>query len=338
MKIDFIASHQSLEVGSYRIWIHDAIPVLHDQDVSINIVENISQTRPDATLIFSKNDYGRAPDLRNEKRLIGAINIAADDPVSNLDFVIVGSPEERSSFLPVCKNVFVVNLIERMYQGQALKNHVDDGTLTIGYHGSFSHLMKIGTTGFVSAFLKVREKYPRLKISTLTSDPKLCDRILHSIGLPSDLYKNKKWKFETALKTISEFDVGIVPNITDVMTMVPTMKEWVSSDNGLYETDFCVRYKNKSNAGRSFVFNQLGIPVIADFTPSNMPMFHDEVCGSLASNAAGHQIAIERFLDAGERNKVAKLAYNRFQEIYDVSYDWRQVVAWIHQAEGKNEK
>lgn len=337
MKIDFIASHQSLKIGSYRIWIYDAVPVLLDQGVSVNIVENVSQARPDATLIFSKNDYGWAADLRNEKRLVGAINIAADDPANNLDFVIVGSPEERSSLLPVCKNVFVVNLIERMYQGQTLKNHVDDGTLTIGYHGSSSHLMKMETTGFIGAFLKVREKYPHLKLSTLTSDPVACDKIFHSIGLPSDLYKNKKWKFETALKTISEFDVGIVPNITDVMTMVPTMKEWVSSDDGLYETDFCVRYKNKSNAGRSFVFNQLGIPVIADFTPSNMPMFHDEVCGSLASNEAGYKMAIERFLDAKERNKVAQLAYNRFQEIYDVSYDWRQVAAWIHQAEG-NEK
>lgn len=332
MKIDFIASHQSLEVGSYRIWIHDAIPVLLDQGVSINVVENVSQARPDATLIFSKNDFGLAPDLRTDKRLVGAINVPADAS-NSLDFIIVGSPEEKSSLLPACKNVFVVNLIERMYQAATLKNHTDDDVLTIGYHGSFSHLAKMGTSGFISAFLKVREKQPGLKLSTLTSDPAICDRIFHSLGLSSDLYENKKWKFKTAFQDISAFDVGIVPNITDIMTMIPKMREFVSVESGLYETDFCVRYKNKSNAGRSFVFNQLGIPVIADFTPSNMPMFHDEICGSLASNEAGYQIAIERFLNADERNKVAQLAYNRFQEIYDVSYDWRQVVNWLRKTE-----
>jgi len=335
MKIDFISSHQSLEVGSYRIWIHDAVPVLLDLGVSINIVENASQARHDATLIFSKNDYGWASDLKNEKRLVGAINVAADGPTKNLDFVIVGSPEERSSLLPACKDVFVVNLIERMYQGQTLKHHTDNDKLTIGYHGSFSHLMKMRSTGFIDAFLKVRQSCPHLKISTLTSDPEACDKIFHAMGLPTEVYENKKWKLATARQDISEFDIGIVPNITDVMAMAPTMKEWVSSDDGLYETDFCVRYKNKSNAGRSFVFNQLGIPVIADFTPSNMPMFHDEVCGSIASNEAGYQMAIERFLDAKERNKVAKLAYNRFQEIYDVSHDWRQVVDWIKTKEQK---
>ena len=71
-----------------------------------------------------------------------------------------------------------------------------------------------------------------------------------------------------------------VPNITQINS-----KSFPSdSALGLYNTDYILRMKNKSNAGRAFVFHQLGIPVVADITPSNFHIMGGDDCGYLVNS------------------------------------------------------
>ena len=129
-------------------------------------------------------------------------------------------------------------------------------------------------------------------------------------------------------------DIGIVPNTTQ-MESIGAIRNMTSVDAGLYTTDYISRYKNKSNPGRSFVFFQMGIPVITDLTPSNMPMFFDEKAGSLAYTSHSWKSAIQRFFSAEERNSVARAATERFRKLYSKTDDIKNLVDGIKDLEGK---
>ena len=86
------------------------------------------------------------------------------------------------------------------------------------------------------------------------------------------------WLQEKMFNRILSFDIGVVPNATI---------SGVDSESpleGYFSTDYDMRFKNKSNAGRAFVFHQLGIPVVADITPSNFHVMGNPDCGYLVSN------------------------------------------------------
>ena len=142
MKIDFVASNQSLSVGSYRIWINDTQNYFKKYGVDSRICRNISEIRDDSIIIFSKGDYHRCSAL-DTTRVVGAINVSADDIGLPLDFIIAGSIEEKKSLETNYDNVHIVNLIEQLYENYSLKIHTDKKDLIIGYHGSYTHLFKL---------------------------------------------------------------------------------------------------------------------------------------------------------------------------------------------------
>ena len=58
----------------------------------------------------------------------------------------------------------------------------------------------------------------------------------------------KKWNIDTVKKDIQEFDIGIIPNISEIIL---DNKLDNNIKLGKYNTDFKIRFKNKSNIGRS---------------------------------------------------------------------------------------
>jgi len=138
---------------------------------------------------------------------------------------------------------------------------------------------------------------------------------------------SKRWKLEEVKDDIASFDVCVLPNMTNVEAYVPGhIARVTSAPHGLYETDYAFRYKNKSNAGRCFVAYQLGIPVIADLTPSNMPMLFDEECGFVASNPASFSYALNTLADHKIRNRVSAAALKRFRKLYSATEDARKFI------------
>ena len=326
MKIDFIDSKQDLKVGSYRIWIHDSVSELKLLGHNVEVHSNLEECRDDSVLVYSKGDYTSYQRLPS--RIAGVINPSRDArALRNFDFAIVGSIEEKLSIQSQCKNVFVVNLIESMYKNCAPKVHQEASELVIGYHGSHTHLGKLATQGFFEAFKQRINEGKKYKIVTLTSRPDMARNVLTENGVPWDLQKNFPWTFETAQNVIKTFDVGIVPNATNALYIWPdSVKSVTNSILGLYETDYLFRFKNKSNAGRIFVLVQMGIPVIADLTPSNMPMLFDEKCGSVIFDQASFYKALDRFDSPDERNKTAQLAKKRFDQLYNKKDDLQSMM------------
>ena len=316
MKIDFVASSPDVTIGSYRIWVHDLGKTLQDLNHDVSIVHNIEQLREDSVVILSKADYRWAPHEKLKGRIVGAINIACDHTGLPLDFIIVGSPEEKMSLLKSYENVYIVNLYEKLYEDEPFKDHKEKPIINIGYHGSYIHLSKIGQ-GFIDAFSRL-SKERDLRFINITNEPEMSRKILTKLDMNQEQCIYKKWDFGTIKRDLREIDIGIIPNLIDQTIENPEILRQVSYlFHGMNFTDFVFRFKNKSNAGRAFVFYQMGIPVISDLTPSNMPMLFDEKCGYIAHCQKSWYKALSELLDHETRQKISERANRRFIALYD---------------------
>ena len=314
MKILFVSGNHDISVGSYRIWINDLNKYFRDcgyrSDVATG-AENIASISNYNVIICGKNDVATAVKIKNKfpNRKVGVINLAANIRDLPIDFVIVGSVEEMDN-LSHYENVFLFPLIENMYQGDDYKIHSKKSKLRIGFHGHYPHLSK-----FEPNLKRALEEVSRacdMELLIMTSNVPF----KWKVGKPKiENILFKHWDTNTIKEDILSCDIGIVPNITNMPMNV--QKYGVSSDHGLYDTDIIIRMKNKSNAGRAYVFHQLGIPVIADLTPSNFHIMGDPQNGIIANSYEGWKKGILKLRDHTVRQKMADNAKEKFDELYN---------------------
>ena len=311
--ITFFASNQSMSVGSYRIWVNDLSYYLNFCRITNNITNkaNIAVEDNSSVIILAKSDASYLSFFKKAcpYKKIGIINLSADSELKP-DFVIAGSIEECSS-LSHHSNVFLYPLIEKLYQEQQdYKTHKDNDCLRIGFHGSYTHLSKFkhGLCDAINIFSKTND----IELLVLTSNPSYS----WIKGKPEGInIITKKWDIKTIKKDLLSCDIGVVPNTT----MIPVDKNNMnlSTNEGRYNTDYILRFKNKSNAGRSFVFHQLGIPVISDLTPSNLHIMGDPRCGYIASNVDDWLKSLYYLKDFKHRQYIADNAKKEFDRLYD---------------------
>lgn len=311
MKFLFYSSHNDNTVGSHRIWVRDLcnyfVDIGIDAKIAIGELPDLSEYD---VIIFGKGEHRKAVEVKNlhPDKKIGVINLASDLTGLNVDFLIVGSIEEMASH-STYPNVFIFPLIERTYQNlSSFKDHTMSNKLTIGFHGNVTHTSKF-TNGLSRALDKASEIIP-LEFVIITSAQ------VDSSFLPSKVeVKTHPWVEDEIIDRILSFDIGVVPNarIKGVDDESPS--------HGLFSTDYLMRFKNKSNAGRAFVYHQLGIPVIADITPSHFHVMAKPDCGYLVANDVGWYKAIVKLADFKNRQQIANNAKVEFDRLYN-PYDW----------------
>ena len=108
-------------------------------------------------------------------------------------------------------------------------------------------------------------------------------------------------------------DIGLSPNITHVTNYSRNQ----IIDTGVYDTDYIIRFKNKSNAGRSFVYHQLGIPVVTDLTPSNLHILGDPDNGFIAGNTQSWLNAFQQLSSCKTRRVISRNAKIEFDRLYN---------------------
>ena len=83
-------------------------------------------------------------------------------------------------------------------------------------------------------------------------------------------------------------------------------------------SDYIIQFKFSSNPGRSHVFHQAGIPVVAGFWPSHFEILSNTNNVFLAHSSASWYISIEKFILSHQlRNKTAKNANNTYKKFYN---------------------
>jgi len=263
--------------------------VLEDALKGIKVVRNDCDYTKYDTAIFMSPDS----EVRLAKYINPNIKCIIFDPKASrigearkADLLIVSSIEQREFFLKYNKNINIYYMFPDTKP--SYPKHKNKKVITIGYHGNKQHLEEM--TELTKALDDLAEEYPIKfvavygikKLGKWTKNvPKVCP------------VEHIQWEHNIKM----DFDIGVVPSLK------PTFK---------LTDDYVSRYKYSNNPGRIWVFSQLGIPVIADFTPSSCQIIKDGHNGLLVGTKEGWIRAIKMLFDVELRNK---LSYNLRREL-----------------------
>jgi len=313
--ITFISTRKDISLASYRIWVNDLAHYFNEIDIESKILSNIDEKNKNkisktTIIIIAKTDVKDYLFYRKNypNNVLGIINPPGQSKY-DVDFIIVGSIEEKDS-LSQNKNIFIFPLIENKFQNIDRKNYkvTQQERLTLGYHGSYTHLAKFSPNLSYAIEELSKECDISLKVIMDKASPKW------KVGRPNiNSIEIIEWSLKTFSDDILSCDIGLVPNISDNTPCLISKNDV----RGLYKTDYFFRMKNKSNAGRMFVFIQHGIPVIADLTPSNMHILGQPKNGYAVFNKYGWLSALRELKDVKNREVVARNALNSFNDLYN---------------------
>jgi hypothetical protein len=346
MNILFLTSNPDDNTGSYRIWVRDLCKTLNEVQISSNIlpVYELSHSSEDIrarslrtiqsadVIILGKCCYRLLSQVKtlNQNALYGVINVNSDYVDELIDFVIVGSLEEYTS-LRSYENVFVYPLIERQFENLNPKIHEKKDKIRLCYHGHYPHLSKF-EPHLKNALNKLSEQVD-MTLVVITGHP----NFNWKIGKPDNVeIEYHKYDLQSLTKIIMSCDIGIVPNVSDMKFHTPQIGEIEDTNRGWGKTDYIIRYKNKTNAGRSFVFYQHGIPVIHDLSPSSFEIMGvtQEYC--VAHDSASWEREIKKLASSHEeRQRVSEIYLKAFRDKYNPHTWAKNLVNKINKIERK---
>lgn len=316
IKIAFIFDKKQriMSLGSYRIHAYD----LCNYFKKINIVSSINPGNlEEYNVIILPKGCSMPENYQNlyKNKIIGQITPDCSNikHLKNLDFILVGSIEEKESFRYTNKDIVMFPQIESMYLNQERKNHEKKDQIIIGYHGNQNHLNHM-KYGLKRALERLSTEHNIKLIYTCSNNKEWVD------GIPNIDKEFIKWDINKIHNTIRKFDIGIVPNISEHSCNKPMSN---NTTLGLYNTDMSIRFKNKSNIGRALVLFQMGIPVVADITPSNLHMLGNPDNGYAVLNEHGWYNALKDLCCEKKRNFISKNAYEEVKRLYD-PLEWAQ--------------
>lgn len=309
VKIAFLCDKKQkiISMGSYRIHVYD----LCNYFKKINVTATINSNIEDCDVIILSKGQSLPDDYKMlyKNKIIGKITPDCSNikQFKNYDFIIVGSVEEKESFMYGNKNVFIFPQIESMYLNQPPKIHEKKEEIIIGYHGNQNHLNHMNC-GLKNALERLSTEQNIKLIYTCSNSHEWIQ------GIPNINKEFIKWDITKIHNTIRKFDIGIVPNISDYSC---NKNMGNNTKLGLYNTDMSIRFKNKSNIGRALVLFQMGIPVVADITPSNLHILGNPDNGYAVLNEHGWYNALNELCCEQKRNFISTNAYEESKRLYD---------------------
>jgi glycosyltransferase involved in cell wall biosynthesis len=232
------------------------------------------------------------------------------------DFVIANGIEMQDWLADYFENIFIYPIYPLV--NGPLKVHEKHEPLIIGYHGNKVHLM--AALPHITIALEALSEYIELELWVIYD--------IRSLGeMPFELCDPKKvkvryfqWKEDVYETLISKVDIGIVPNQIPFKDEMLAKKQIEPFSPLLqpHESDFLMRFKNTSNAGRIYVFSQLGIPVIAGMIPSASQAIRHGRSGYLANSSGSWYSALKNLANSAElRAQMGRVLYEDF--LRDVS-------------------
>lgn len=233
--------------------------------------------------------------------------------IQSADLLIVSSIEQKEALLKYNKNIFIYYMFPDT--PSIKKEHLNKDQIIIGYHGNKQHLSAMKDVSWALDELAREysiefwaiyniEKLGKWRINI----PKLC-KIRHI-----------QWSEESVVSELQKCDIGIVPSIISTSGLFSRpLSSFIFNPKGYHSNDYIQRFKFSNNPGRMYVFSQLGIPVITDFTPSACQIIKDRESGMLVGTKEGWLEALRLFTKNTELRK--KCALNLEQTINTISPD-----------------
>ena len=225
------------------------------------------------------------------------------------NFSIAGSLEERDANLNLSQNIFVFPQIEII----DLVTPTNRGShLLLCYHGNKMHLDAL-SINFYKAFERIQTQF---------NIGFRCIYDIETLGLWRPKLDNLniehvQWKLDSWTTNIAESDIGIVPSLISIDGWRRQFARFITSKTG-FKSDYLIRFKTTSNAGRCFVFHQLKLPVIAELIPCHFHILANPDNGFLAYSEEGWYQALYKLCSSSKlRKTIAENAYAEFSRQYD---------------------
>ena len=215
------------------------------------------------------------------------------------DFLLVSSVEQREAFLRLNRSSFVLLMFPLVEA--APRAHAERDDVVLAYHGNRAHVEAMA--GSVTPAIEELARRRAVRLVCVTNHERygLPERGLPDPGLVQVEHVQFEPGADGAISSslaaaIAAADIGLVPNLLPVEEHRLALRLTASDNPRLaYEPfDWLVRFKASSNPGRLYPFARLGVPVVADFTPSLAQFVDDGVSGCLVATAEGWFDALDR--------------------------------------------
>lgn len=296
---------ESLDVGSTRVFSHSIFCKLGEKRWNIDF--GLKPEKEYDIVIFGKNQRKRLLAVE-ERKITGLVNPSDATPelldISlKADFWITGSYGERDYYLRYKENIVVWPLIEAY--AKELKKHRQVSPVVIGYHGNQEHLEQ-----FSPALISSFERLASQRDIVLRAVYNIRDLGKWRKNRPNIPIEDVQWSLESLPEQILSMDIGIAPMLSHMKP--PTV---------FGDRDYHLSFKNSTNPGRIFVFQQFGIPVVAEYSPAALAAIPHEIYGFVACSEQGWHRGLSALCeDVSLRTAIAADAFNYFSTVWNTDF------------------
>jgi glycosyltransferase involved in cell wall biosynthesis len=233
------------------------------------------------------------------------------------DFIVANGIEMQDWCANHFSNIYIYPIYPSLQE--KAKVHTKSNRIVIGYHGNKVHLHTLFP--YISTALEALAEHYEVELWAVYNMETLGPCTLPLCDPTKVRVRHLQWS-EVAYETyMSEVDIGIVPNLISIRD-VEEVNRRIASFPAVFrehQTDYLLRFKATTNAGRLFVFAQYGIPVIADMVPSALQVIQDGYNGFVAYSAGGWYRALKHLADSPDlRQTFATRMKAEFRETWSV--------------------
>jgi glycosyltransferase involved in cell wall biosynthesis len=290
-----------------------------------------------ALFMTYKKDLEELKRTKKENKLliIGLLDprgLQVEEYLEYVDFLVVDSIEMKDFFSKY--NLPIFTYYEYANIPLVNKIHKQKDKIILGYHGNKIHLTAMFPE-ITSAIELLAQKYD-IELLAMYNIEQLG---IWDIGVPKNIeVKHIQWNMENYTKILSEVDIGLAPACMPIKQGT-RKKSIISRFFNDTEDDYLIKFKMPSNPGRLIVFAKLGIPVVADFLPSNLQFVKDEENGFIAYSTGGWYKALEKLIKSSElRQEVSDNMLKVFDKYFDYSSQNIKFTLFLNKLEDLNDR
>lgn len=240
------------------------------------------------------------------------------------DLLLVSSVEQKDFFLKYNKNI----LIYYMFPDVSFmsKEHVKKDKIIIGYHGNKQHLDAMKNLSW--ALDKISKKYD-IEFLAIYNIKKL-GRWIKNIPRRCKV-RHIQWTPEF-IDELKEVDIGVAPSLlTAPKFFARPLLNFLYNPESYNKNDYLLRFKMSNNPGRIYVFSQLLIPVVSEFTPSACEIIKDGFSGILVGTKYGWLNALENLIKSHEaRNFLASNLKEEIEKNFSIEDNFKTFLSYIN--------
>lgn len=211
------------------------------------------------------------------------------------DFLLVSSTEQRDFFLAYNPHVVIYYMFPETPEHK--KIHQPNKKTVLGYHGNKLHLQNF-RPHITNALINLSKRHELELVAVYNVEKLKPWKTELEQHFP---VRHVQWSEEAVVESLKACDIGLVPNLVHVERSTSSLFSRLRHalqpcPYNCRWHDYVHRYKYSTNPGRLYVFSQLGIPIVSDFTPSSAHFLQDGLNGRVVDGVKGWEQAIEELI------------------------------------------